>query len=146
MPVKRKAREAISEYTSLFRSSVGEYFAPLEAVSTTRHSSRNKPMHEVTSWHVSMSAEHNDTKSSVSSLVDAAVRSGTSSDSSDIGYIHFSTSTSGKAERHFNSPEQRKAVEALTRDIHGSISGRFQGRAGRVYRKATSEPVSWIPS
>lgn len=44
-------------------------------------------MHDVTSWQVSMSEEHNETKNKVSSFVEQAVRSGTSSDSSESSYV-----------------------------------------------------------
>jgi hypothetical protein len=45
-----------------------------------RHSSRKVPMHDVTIWQASISAEQSETRKRVSSLLDAAVRSGMSSE------------------------------------------------------------------
>src|ERR1041385_8052754 len=75
-PVKRKAREEISPKISPFRRIVIDVLALGEADPMTLHSSRNVPMHEVTIWQTSMSAEQSDTRSSVSRLVDAAALSG----------------------------------------------------------------------
>ncbi len=78
-PVNLKSRAEISPKMSPFRSRVSDDFAVAGAVSMRRHSSRKVPMQDVTIWQASISAEQSETRKSVSSFVDAAVRSKMSS-------------------------------------------------------------------
>lgn len=80
MPVKRNSRDEISRKMSALRRSVSDDLTVAGPLSIRWHSWRNVPMHCVTVWHASISAEQSETRKSFSSLPDAAVRSGISSD------------------------------------------------------------------